>query len=106
MDFWSVIPVHTQRIFSIVLTRKSAFFVAGFEARAALVISELSFGGDLSNARTKSREEMMFVIQTGTNAYVNSLLNSSSASLIMKRSEVQVLLGPPGSFSRKRWLPT
>jgi len=80
--FWWVSGVLSlfilKGVFSILLTRKSAFFVAGVEARAALVISELSFGGDLSNARTKSREEMMFVIQTGTNAAFNTLLNSSS----------------------------
>jgi ABC-type multidrug transport system fused ATPase/permease subunit len=80
-------------IFSILLTRKSAFFVAGVEARAALVIAEVSFGGDLSNARNKSREEMMFAIQTGTNAAFNTLLNSTSTLVTEASLFVAICLG-------------
>ena len=61
---------------SIILTKKAAFFVARIEARASKKIAEISFGGDLGDARKRSREEMMFAIQAGSPAAFNVLLNS------------------------------
>jgi ATP-binding cassette subfamily C protein len=68
-----------KAVFSVILTKKAAFFVATVEARSAKVIAEISFGGDLGDARKKSREEMMYAIQTGSPHAFNVLLNSANA---------------------------
>jgi ATP-binding cassette, subfamily B, bacterial PglK len=65
-----------KALFSLVLTKRAAFFVATIEARSAKKIAEISFGGDLSQARKRSREEMMFAIQVGSPAAFNRLLNA------------------------------
>jgi ABC-type multidrug transport system fused ATPase/permease subunit len=67
-----------KAILSIAITRATAFFVAKIEARAARQIAERVFGGDLAEARLRSREEMSFAIQFGSPAAFNSLLNFSS----------------------------
>jgi ABC-type multidrug transport system fused ATPase/permease subunit len=69
----------TKAFLSIVLTKKAAFFVATIEARSARTIAEISFGGDLGDARKRSREEMMYAIQGGSPAAFNVLLNSVNA---------------------------
>ena len=61
---------------SVVLTKKAAFLVAQVEARSARTIAEVSFGGDLGDARKRSREEVMFAIQVGSPSAFNGLLNS------------------------------
>ena len=61
---------------SIILTKRAAFLVAQVEARSARTIARVSFGGDLVDARKRSREEVMFAIQTGSPAAFNGLLNS------------------------------
>lgn len=66
----------TKAIFSVILTKRSAFFVATVEARSAKTIAEIAFGGDLGDARKRSREEMMFAIQGGSPAAFNTLLNA------------------------------
>jgi ABC-type multidrug transport system fused ATPase/permease subunit len=63
---------------SILITRRTAYFVATIEARAAKVIAERVFGGDLAQARLRSREEMSYAIQFGSPAAFNSILNSTS----------------------------
>jgi ATP-binding cassette, subfamily B, bacterial PglK len=68
-----------KAVFSVILTKKAAFFVATVEARSAKAIAEISFGGDLGDARKKSREEMMYAIQTGSPHAFNVLLNSANA---------------------------
>lgn len=68
----------SKSLFSIILSRKSAFFVAQIEARAARRIAEGIFSSDLDSARQKSREEIMFAIQVGSPSAFNSLLNSAS----------------------------
>jgi ATP-binding cassette subfamily C protein len=68
-----------KALFSLILTKKAAFFVATVEARSARTIAEISFGGDLDKARERSREEMMFAIQAGSPAAFNGLLNSLNA---------------------------
>jgi ABC-type multidrug transport system fused ATPase/permease subunit len=65
-----------KALFSVFLTKLAAFFVATVEARSARTIAELAFGGDLSDARKRSREEMMFAIQGGSPAAFNVLLNA------------------------------
>lgn len=65
--------------FSVALLRKAAFFVAEIEARAGRRIAEVAFGGDLSSARERSREEMMFAIQAGSPSAFNTLLNSANS---------------------------
>jgi ABC-type multidrug transport system fused ATPase/permease subunit len=65
-----------KAFFSVILTKRAAFFVATVEARSAKTIAEIAFGGDLGDARKRSREEMMFAIQAGSPAAFNALLNS------------------------------
>jgi ABC-type multidrug transport system fused ATPase/permease subunit len=69
----------TKAFLSIILTKKAAYFVAKIEARAARTIAEISFGGDLGDARKRSREEVMFAIQGGSPAAFNGLLNATNA---------------------------
>ena len=66
----------SKALFSVILTKKAAFFVARVEARSARTIAEISFGGDLGDARKRSREEMMYAIQAGSPSAFNGLLNS------------------------------
>jgi ABC-type multidrug transport system fused ATPase/permease subunit len=66
----------TKAFFSIVLTRKAAYFVATIEARSARTIAEISFGGDLGDARKRSREEVTYAIQAGSPSAFNYLLNA------------------------------
>jgi ABC-type multidrug transport system fused ATPase/permease subunit len=63
---------------SLLLTKRAAFFVAKIEARAAKAVAEIVFGGDLSHVQKKSREEMMFAIQSGSPAAFNVLLNAAN----------------------------
>lgn len=69
----------SKAFFSVLLTRRAAFFVATVEARAAKTIAEVSFGGDLGDARKRSREEVMFAIQAGSPYAFNTLLNAVNA---------------------------
>jgi ATP-binding cassette subfamily C protein len=63
---------------SILITKRIAFFVAKIEARSAKKIAEKIFGGDLAQARLKSREEASFAIQLGSPAAFNGLLNAAA----------------------------
>jgi ATP-binding cassette subfamily C protein len=65
-----------KALFSVILTKRAAFFVANVEARSAKTIAEVAFGGDLSDARKRSREDMMYAIQGGSPAAFNALLNA------------------------------
>jgi ATP-binding cassette subfamily C protein len=68
-----------KALFSVILTKKAAFFVATVEARSARTIAEIAFGGDLGDARKRSREEMMYAIQGGSPSAFNVLLNAVNA---------------------------
>jgi ATP-binding cassette subfamily C protein len=68
-----------KALFSVILTKRVAYFVATVEARSARTIAEVAFGGDLGDARKRSREEVMFSIQTGSPLAFNVLLNSVSS---------------------------
>ena len=68
-----------KALFSVILTKRAAFFVATVEARSAKSIAEIAFGGDLGDARKRSREEMMFAIQVGSPSAFNVLLNAVNA---------------------------
>ncbi len=78
---------------SIIVTKKTALFVATIEARAAREITESVFGGDLSGARLRSREEMSFAIQFGSPAAFNSLLNLTSTVVAEGTLFVLICLG-------------
>ena len=65
-----------KAFFSIILTKRAAFFVATVEARSAKTIAQIAFGGDLGDARKRSREEMMYAIQGGSPSAFNVLLNA------------------------------
>lgn len=67
-----------KALLSIRVTKAAAFFVATVEARAAMVIANKVFGGDLTQARLRSRDEMSFAIQSGSPAAFNVLLNAAS----------------------------
>jgi ATP-binding cassette subfamily C protein len=69
----------SKALFSIILTKRAAFFVATVEARSAKTIAEIAFGGDLGDARKRSREEMMYAIQGGSPSAFNVLLNAANA---------------------------
>jgi len=66
----------SKALFSVVLTKKAAFFIAKVEAKSAKAIAEISFGGDMGDVRKRSREEMMYAIQVGSPNAFNVLLNS------------------------------
>ena len=78
---------------SVLLTKKAAYFVATIEARAAKSIAEISFGGDLVDARKLSREEVMFAIQTGSPYAFNTLLNAVNALLSEAMLFILICLG-------------
>jgi ABC-type multidrug transport system fused ATPase/permease subunit len=63
---------------SILITKKAAFFVATVEAKATKAIAERVFGGDLAEARLRSRDEMAYAIQFGSPAAFNYILNYAS----------------------------
>lgn len=83
----------SKALFSVLITRKVAFFLATIEARAGKRIAEISFGGDLSQAREKSREEMMFAIQVGSPAAFNGLINSVNTVITESTLFFVVLVG-------------
>jgi ATP-binding cassette subfamily C protein len=66
----------TKAIFSVILTRQLAFFLAKVEARAAWVITQNAFGKGLEGARLNSREEILFAVQNGSPSAFNNILNS------------------------------
>jgi ATP-binding cassette subfamily C protein len=65
-----------KALFSLLLTRSTALFLARVEARSAKRIAEIVFGGTLGSVRRRSREEMLFAIQSGSPAAFNNLLNA------------------------------
>jgi ATP-binding cassette subfamily C protein len=75
---------------SILITKTTAFFVAKVEARSARVIAERIFGGDLAQARLKSREEAAYAIQFGSPAAFNGLLNA--AATVFSEASLFVLI--------------
>jgi ATP-binding cassette subfamily C protein len=83
----------SKALLSVVLTKKAAYFVATVEARASKSIAEISFGGDLVDARKRSREEVMFAIQTGSPMAFNVLLNSVNSFVTEAMLFVLICLG-------------
>lgn len=83
----------SKALLSIVLVRQAAFFVAKVEARASLEIANTSFGGNLEDARVRSREEMLYAIQTGAPSAFNTILNSANAFVTEASLFVLVLAG-------------
>ena len=83
----------TKALLSIILTRKAAFFVARVEARSARTIAQISFNGDIRDARLRSREELMFAIQGGSPAAFNGLLNATSSFLTEATLFLVICLG-------------
>jgi ATP-binding cassette subfamily C protein len=82
-----------KALFSVILTRQAAYFVAHVEARSARKIAEVSFGGDLGAARRKSREEMMYAIQAGSPQAFNTLLNAANTMVIEATLFMVICLG-------------
>ena len=82
-----------KAFFSILITKKAAYFVATIEARAAKTIGERVFGGDLAQARLRSREEMSYAIQFGSPAAFNYLLNYTSTVIAEGSLFILICLG-------------
>jgi len=78
---------------SILITKRVAFFVAKIEARSARVIAEKVFGGDLNDAKLRSREESTFAIQTGSPAAFNGILNYTATVYAEATLFVLICLG-------------
>jgi len=66
----------SKAIFSILLTRQLAHFLARIEARAARSIARKAFGKGLQGARLYTREEITFAVQAGSPSAFNLNLNS------------------------------
>jgi ABC-type multidrug transport system fused ATPase/permease subunit len=66
----------SKAVFSILLTRQLAHFLARIEARAARVIANNAFGRGIEGARLNSREEILFAVQNGSPSAFNNVLNS------------------------------
>ena len=64
-----------KAVFSMLLTRSAALFVAGVEARAAKQIAQIALGYDLNTARLRSREEVVFAVQNGSPSAFSVLFN-------------------------------
>ena len=82
-----------KALLSVILTKKVAFFVATVEAISAKTIAEIAFGGDLGDARKRSREEMMYAIQGGSPAAFNALLNAANSFLTEAMLFVVICIG-------------
>jgi len=65
-----------KAVFSILLTRQLAYFLAKIEARSAREIAQNAFGKGLEGARLNSREEIHFVVQNGSPSAFHNVLNS------------------------------
>ena len=66
----------SKAVISILLTRQLAHFLARIEARAARVIAENAFGKGLEGARTNSREDILYAVQSGSPSAFNFVMNS------------------------------
>jgi ABC-type multidrug transport system fused ATPase/permease subunit len=82
-----------KAFFSILITKKAAFFVATIEAKAARAIAEKVFGGDLVQARLRSRDEMAYAIQFGSPAAFNYILNYTSTVIAEGSLFILICLG-------------
>ena len=65
-----------KSLLNIALTGLAVFFVAKIESRAAKRISEISFTGNLADARKYSLEEMMYAVTQGASSAFNLILNN------------------------------
>lgn len=79
-----------KALLAIVITKRTAFFVATVEARSAKIIARKVFGGDLAQARLKSREEIGYAIQFGSPAAFNGVLNA--AATVFAESALFILI--------------
>lgn len=68
----------TKAVFSVLFARQLAHLVAQVEARATLVIAETIFGSNIDSAKTNTREEVVFAVQTGSAAAFTGILNAAS----------------------------
>ena len=65
-----------KAVFSVLLTRQLAHFLARIEARAARVIAQNACGKGLEGARLNSREEILYAVQAGSPSAFNFVMNS------------------------------
>ena len=64
---------------SVWLTRTLALYLAGVEARASERLAEILFMRSLTEAREKSRDEVLFAVQSGAPAALNTIPNALNA---------------------------
>jgi ATP-binding cassette subfamily C protein len=82
----------SKSLVGIVLTKRAAVLVAHVEASAAKRIAEISFLGDLSDSRKRSREEVNFAIQGGSPAAFQIVLNTLN-TVVAEATLFAVILG-------------
>ena len=68
----------TKAVFSVLFARQLAHLVAHVEAKATLVVAETIFGSNIDGAKTNTREEVVFAVQTGSAAAFTGILNAAS----------------------------
>jgi ABC-type multidrug transport system fused ATPase/permease subunit len=68
----------TKALFSVLFARQLAHLVAHVEARATLVVAKTIFGSNIDGAKTNTREEVVFAVQTGSSAAFTGILNAAS----------------------------
>jgi ATP-binding cassette, subfamily B, bacterial PglK len=88
---------------AVILTKKSAVFLADVDARAAKAIAQKLYGGDLSNAQSRSADESVFAVQYGSTAAFSGMLNSlatlfSETVLFVLISAAFFLVNPLAAF--------
>ncbi len=71
----------SKALFSVILARRSALFLAGVDARAAKKIAQGIYGSDLAVAQEKTREEAVYALQTGATSAFSGVLTSISTFL-------------------------
>jgi ABC-type multidrug transport system fused ATPase/permease subunit len=83
----------SRSLLTIALSGWTAFFLARIEARAARLISEIRFGGNMNDARKYSPEEMMYAVTSGTYSAFNTLLTGVSSIISEGVLVIMVIAG-------------
>lgn len=92
----------TKAVAAILLTRALGRKIALIEARGARTISKKLLGGNLSQSKLHSREEILFAVQNGSPAAFNGVLNNV-ATLV---AEGFLFLSLIATFVSVNWVAT
>ena len=91
-----------KAVAAILITKALGKRIALVEARAAKAISSNLLGGNLSQIRSRSKEEIIFAVQNGSPAAFNSVLNNLGTMV----SEGFLFLVLLATFTTVNWLAT